>query len=201
MAGFIKIGFFLFLVFLQEAGAHSTCGKVFVSHKKIYLKNEPKNPLTINLLEGYKMLREPFKIGKKKQWRELEKGLANDFIEFLEKTPTEQEQKRLQFLSVRFMETGITKIPEIMEFVSELSEEKAVLFQPVAEAVFAVFGKYVPAALKSKDYEKNDWERINFILKSIAEFNRNDAEFSLFKIKRAIKGRYSFREFILCRRG
>ena len=100
------------------------------------------------------------------------------------------------------MEEGITrKTPEIVEFVNGLSEEKAALFQPIAEAVFSAFGKYVPAALKSEDYEENDWERINFILKSIAEFNINDAEFSLFKIKRAIRRRYSFREFILCWRG
>ena len=130
------------------------------------------------------------------------KGLADDFMDFLERTPTKQEQRSLRLLSSRFMEEGLRKTPQIVEFVNGLSGEKAALLQPVVEAVFATYGKYLPAALKSGgDYEKNDWERINFILKSIAEFNINDAEFSLYKIKRAIKGRYDFIEFILCRRG
>ena len=199
----LKIGLFLLFAF-QEASARSACDGAFVSRRsplKRYLQYEPKNPLSISLLEGYRIIQKPFRIGRKKQWRDLEKGLADDFMDFLERAPTTYEQKGLKFLSSRFLEEGIRKTPEIMEFVMGLSEEKKALFQPIAEAVLATFGKYVPAALKSENYEKNDWEWINFILKSIAEFNINDAEFSLFNIKRAIRERYSFREFILCRRG
>ena len=76
MANVIKMGLFL-LFALQEAGARSSCGKAFVSRRsplKKYSRNEPQNPLTRSLLEGYRIIQKPFQIGRKKQWRELEKG-------------------------------------------------------------------------------------------------------------------------------
>ena len=195
----------LVLIFpLQGMSKKSTsCPQAFVSRKsplKRYLERDLKNLFSQVVFESYREAEKANWIGRKKHHKVLEQALS-DFIEFLERAPTKREQRGLTALSAEFFEEGLRKMPGMVEFANTVSKDKAPYVQKIVQSVFTTFGKHIPKALtEGKIYEEIDWPRINLILQSIAEFDRNKPEFSLYKIKRAIEGRYSLREYILCRR-
>ena len=195
---------FVLIFPLQGTGKKtSSCPQAFVSRRsplKKYLERDLNNLFSQIVLESYRKTEKSLWIGRKKHHKVLEQALS-DFIELLERTPTKREQRGLTALSAEFFEEGLKKIHEIVDFTNEVSEGKALYFQKIVQSVFATFGKHIPKALNEEGHHSEmDWARINFILKSIAKFDKNRPEFSLYKIKRAIEGRYSLREYILCRR-
>ena len=96
------------------------------------------------------------------------------------------------------MDMLIYRTAEIMEFLKQSSPEEALYFSKVTQAIFSIFSKHLPVVLK-QDLQQVDWPRINLILQAVANFDSQNPRFSLYKVKRAIEGRYSLREFILCR--
>ncbi len=154
-----------------------------------------KNPLSQILVEGHQRLESLKWFGRQKHAREFDKGLK-EIVELLEHSPAQQEWLRRAGIS---LEKLINKIPEIIEFTEQVSPEEALYYRNITKAVLAVFSKHLPAALKTNDPSQIDWPRIHVILKNIAAFDKQNPRSSLFKIKRAIEGRYSLKEFILCR--
>ena len=198
------IFFLIMCTYNSGALVGSLCSKVFFNRKAAFIDLNCKNPLAVLLVEGHKTaLVEGHKAANrswiyvsKKQIKEFEKGLR-EIAEFLERSPTQKEQMILNRLDVS-LEASVNKIPEIMDFVQGLHPVEALYFKKIMQAVLAVFSKHIPTILK-EDINQIDWLRMNFILKSIVAFDIQKPRFSLYKIKRAIEGRYSLKEFILCR--
>ena len=197
---------FAFLMSLSPGAAAKNrqkparCQDVFASSQsplKPYLTEDPQDPRAASLVRGYKIAQKEHWTGRKKELRGLEAGMLN-FIQFLEKSPSRRE--RMAPISPEFLSGSLQKIPEITAFANQTEGAEGVVFQQTAQAVFAAFGKHLPAALKAEDWTKVNWGGLNFVLQSIAEFDiEANPAFSLYKIRRAVKRQWSLREFILCR--
>lgn len=181
----------------SSAQVSSFCSRVFFNRKaSVFAGVESNNLLAQIIIKGLRMSEESHRFVNRKQIREFEKGLM-EIKEFLERSPTHKEQDVLRRLGVS-IEQPINKIPEIMEFVRTVDPTEGPYFGQIAQAVLAVFSKHIPTILK-EDASHTDWSRMNNILRTIAAFDGQRPQFSLYKIKRAIEGRYSLKEFILCR--
>ena len=108
--------------------------------------------------------------------------------------------KHLKAMDVNLYK-AINAFPEIVKFVQKTkpSSEHKDYNDLVMEAVIQTFNKHVPAFLDTHTFNK-DWARINLILNEIANFDPKKGNFSFYKIKRAIEGRYSLKEYILCKK-
>lgn len=189
----LALSFFVFNVAYSRAEIISFC-KIAFSRKKTFLADHDfKNPSAKALVEGYQIIKD-LKWLKRKQIREFEKGLK-DMVEFLERPHSDTRQ--LQELSVP-LEVLISKSFEIIEITTQSPLKDAIYFRQITQAVLVLFSKHFPSALKNHPHQV-DWPRINLIVKNIAEFDTQNPRFSLYKIKRAIEGRYSLKEFISCR--
>ncbi|MDE0118404.1 MAG: hypothetical protein OXM55_00150 [Bdellovibrionales bacterium] len=196
--GLFSLYHFLFLHSYIPASfaAISLCGTVFIGREAFFTSYiSLKNPLSQILVEGHQRLENLKWFGRQKHTMEFDKGLK-EIVKLLEHSPAQQEQLRRAGIS---LEKLINKIPEIIAFTEQLPLEEAPYYRDITKAVLATFSKHLPAALKKHDSNQIDWPRINLILKNIAAFDKQNPRSSLFKIKRAIEGRYSLREFILCR--
>lgn len=78
------------------------------------------------------------------------------------------------------------------------SAERA-YFEPIVQAVSSALTKHHPNFAAQKSFKGLDLPRHMAILNAIADFDPSVAKFSLYKIKRAIEGRYSLAEYIDCR--
>ena len=99
------------------------------------------------------------------------------------------------------LKKAIPKIAEINQFIQEpnsISELQAYYNQVVFEAILVTFYKHVPEYLKTDSLDK-DWPRINKILYTISQFDSTNGNLSFYNIKKAIEGRYSLNEYILCK--
>jgi hypothetical protein len=72
-------------------------------------------------------------------------------------------------------------------------------FQPIEAAARAALTKHQLVFVKERDLRHLDLPRHLAILRAIAAFHPSEARFSLYKIKRAVEGRYSVREYVDCR--
>lgn len=73
-----------------------------------------------------------------------------------------------------------------------------VYLERIFVAVWASLTVHTHEILKASKPKKTDFPRYFKILKSIAEFDEKTPIYSLYKIKRAIEGRFSFQEYIDC---
>lgn len=200
ISGFL-ISLFIY-VYPASGGIVSLCLSAFSHQSFVFRSSDFHNPLSkvliggrekaqdLNFLKGLKVLR------KKKQRRMFDKGLK-EMLDFLERSSTQKEAEILKRLDVS-MEDAINNVSKIMEFVESLPEGEAVYYRKTAQAVLAVFSKHLPILLRQSP-NSSDIPRMRLILKTIAEFDPSRPKFSLYKIKRSIEGRYSMREFILCK--
>ncbi len=175
------------------AGIISFCRTAFSRKDTFLAEHDFKNPTAKTLVEGYQIIK-GLKWFKRKQIKEFEKGLK-EMVEFLEHPHSDTRQ--LQGLSIP-LEVLARKSHEIIKFTKQSPQADAIYFRQITQAVLALFGKHFPSVLKNHSYQV-DWPRINLIVKNIADFDIHNPRFSLYKIKRAIEGRYSLKEFILCR--
>ena len=191
---------FLFSPF-QKAQAFPTCKKAFVKKESRLLRDYPladlKNPLASSLLKGYTEAQKIHWIGRKKEVKEFEGGIARA-VEFLENEYREENFSIAAFPEL--LAQGIRAVPKIVEFANEISGEEAFYSHLGVQAIFAFFGKHIPTALKMKDQKQVEWAKINSVLKLIAGFDTEDKpKFTLHKIKDTVEQWDSFVEFILCR--
>ena len=97
-----------------------------------------------------------------------------------------------------FHKLATERLPDINSFIeANLSPTERVYFAKIGQAARAAVGKHHSEALKGEP-SKKDLPRHATILKAIAEFNPQNPKFSLYKIKRAIEGRYSLNEYVNC---
>ena len=170
------------------AGVDSACMDGFVYH-------EFENLLARALVDNCRTARDLKWFNNKKQGKEFEKDLK-EIVNFWEYSFSQRELLRNLNIS---SETIIDKISEIIKYTKQAPAEDAVYFQKITLAVLAMFAKHLPIAAK-EEVSQVDWPRLSLILKHIIAFDSQNPRFSLYKIKRVIEGRYSLREFILCRK-
>ena len=195
MRTFFLILIFMFNASIAGAGLLSLCKTAFLGKKPFLEGYDFQNPTAQVLVEGYRTAKD-LKWFKRKQAKEFEKGLK-ELVEFLEHSHSHTSADPLKNLSVP-LEELTHKVPEIINFTrQQTSPAKALYFRQVTQAVLAFFAKHLPAVLNNSS--QADWQRINLIAKNISDFDTQNPRFSLYKIKRAIEGRYSLKEFILCR--
>ena len=150
------------------------------------------------LFQIYEIAKRSNVFDNKKQQKKFEEDLKK-VSEFLDRSPTHKEQLTLNKLDYP-IENYIKKALEIITFFESLQKSDALIFRKTIQAILAVFTKHIPTVLEEDSIDKIDWPRMNLILKTIADFDNQKPKFSIYKIKRSIEGRYSLREFILCRR-
>ena len=199
--GFL-VSFFICVYPAFGGGVRTACKKAFMDQSFVFNSAEFKNPLSKVLIKGHQQARDlkflqSLKIlRKRKQNKMFDKGLR-EMLKFLERSSTRKEAEVLSRLDVS-MEDAINNVSKIMEFVESLPEGEALYYRRIAQAVLAVFSKHVPIMLRHPP-SALDIPRMRLILKDIAEFDPQRPRYSLYKIKRSIEGRYSMREFILCK--
>lgn len=130
---------------------------------------------------------------------QMNQGFKNLHREF----ENAQKNKYFEILNPQ-LEKAVEQIPVIIDFVnqnfSKNSSETNLYEKTILESVLVTFSKHIPAYLDSSTpSQAKDWGRIKLILEAIAQFDSQKGHFSFYKIKRAITGRYSLREYILCK--
>ncbi len=173
----------------SSAGVMSFCKSVFSSEESYFSTNH-KDPLFNTLISCHLSAKQWF--DNKKQIKMSEQGLK-EMVKLLESGRAGE----LNQLKVS-VESLIQKTSEIMQSLEKMPAQEALVFRKTALGVLTLFSKHIPVLLK-EDPGRMDWPRINLIAKQIADFDPNNPRFSLYKIKRTIEGRYSLKEFILCR--
>ena len=153
---------------------------------------------TTILFQIYEIVKQSNVFDNKKQQRNFEEDLKK-VSEFLDRSPTPKEQIALNKFN-HPIEDYIKKTLEIITFFKNLQKSDALIFRKTIQAILAIFTKHIPTILEEDSLAKIDWPRMNLILKTISDFDKQKPKFSIYKIKRSIEGRYSLREFILCRR-
>lgn len=194
----ITLLFLLFFCIHNSDALFNYCMKAFSGKKDFFssVYDQVSNPLTKNLVESYQVAYELKLFDSRKQVKQFSKGLK-DMVEFLERSPTHKEKEVLNNLNIS-IDMLIYRTSEIMEFIKQSSPEEALYFSKITQAIFSIFSKHLPVVLK-QDLHQVDWPRMNLILQTVANFDSQNPRFSLYKVKRAIEGRYSLKEFILCR--
>ena len=106
----------------------------------------------------------------------------------------------LNLMNSRWSE-AVQAFPEIVSFVNsgKSSGYESLDTKTVIQLILSTFAHHTRAYLTHSRADHLDWPRINLILNSISEFKNKPSVFSLYKIKRAVAGKYSLNEYINCR--
>lgn len=184
-----------FLLFISNSGVASTenCKEVFKldSAQSIFTK---KDNFLIHYSGWFSSLK---KIVLNNNQDKVKENLFLKFQEIYKKRGQVKNFKNIE----KVFEKSYTKIPEIYEFIQKpnvISKEQEYNNRIIFEAILVTYLKHIPTFLDSHISNK-DWARINHILYTIGEFNSKKGNFSLYRIKKSIEGRYSLKEYILCK--
>ena len=108
-------------------------------------------------------------------------------------------KNRLAFMNSHFSD-AIKAFPIIVSFIksSKASEYESLDTDTIIKLILATFSWHTMAYLTHPQVERLDWARMNKILKSISDFKDKRNVFSLYKIQRAVRQKYSIREYLHC---
>ncbi len=97
--------------------------------------------------------------------------------------------------------SAVEAFPKIVSFINsnKSSEYESLDTKTIIKIILATFSQHTVTYLTHPEAEKLDWPRFLLILKSISYFKDNSNGFSLYKIKRAVRGKYSVNEYIHCK--
>ena len=103
-------------------------------------------------------------------------------------------------LKSRQLLTAIRTFPKMVQFAQSKEAHRYEFLDTnrILKLVLSTFSQHILSYL-THPVNKLDWARFNYIVNSIAEFNRSPDIFSLYKIQRAIKEKYSLREYLNCK--
>ena len=99
----------------------------------------------------------------------------------------------------QFLES-LKSFPKMIEFIKsdKVKNYESLDTQNIIKLVLSTFSQHTLTYLThSKD--KLDWSRFQVIIKSISDFNNEPSVFTLYKIQRAVKEKYSIKEYINCK--
>ncbi len=134
-----------------------------------------------------------FKRSQLKKYSEALTHLSEDLREVGESSSL--KDKRIKEL----MTSIAGKLPLIKQAYENLKvkDRKTDYFKSAYQAMWATLTVHAHEVLEMRSKDK-DFPRFFKILKTIDEFNPKQPEFSFYKIKRAIEGRFSLKEYINC---
>ena len=120
-------------------------------------------------------------------------------IQLLEKN-LNQSNKRLQLLD-SYLTPALKKLPNIISFIKSESalKHESLDTQTVLRLTLSTFSKHLHTYLTHSKTKSLDWSRLRVILESIASFNKQQPAFSLYKIYRSVREKYSIKEYINCK--
>ena len=121
-------------------------------------------------------------------------------IRQLESSSNSSVQSRLELMNSH-LSGAVKAFPVIVSFVNggRASEYESLDANTIVKLALSTFSQHIMAYLTHPKAERLDWPRMNLILKSISDFKDKPGVFSLYKIKRAIQGKYSLNEYINCK--
>ena len=98
------------------------------------------------------------------------------------------------------LSSAIKAFPEIVSFVqSDKFLSYPLNANQILQLILSTFSQHIEAYLKHPHPDQLDWPRIQTILEQISFFKDQPNIFSLYKITRAIRQKYSVREYINCK--
>ena len=125
--------------------------------------------------------------------------LLEQLIQKLEKGSYQQNQ-RLQLLD-SYLTPALQKTSEIISFIKSDTAVKyeSLDTQMVLQLILSTLSQQLLAYLTHSKTEKLDWARFRIILESISSFSAQQPAFSLYKIYRSVREKYSLEEYINCK--
>lgn len=131
---------------------------------------------------------------QKKTWSEALEHLLSDLKEVSAMSSSKDKTLKLH------LEKAVAKLPEIqLAFQSlEQADRKAKYFKQAYEVIWATLSVHSHEIMDAKT-KTMDYRRFFTILRAIEDFDSEKAEFSFYKIRRAVEGRFSVSEFVRCK--
>ena len=201
----LKIPFviILFINSAVSASLSSKCLKIFKSKKAIYSLNDKsllQNPYSQTVFQQvYQQL--PLLEESDLSQKETQKYILQleRLIQHLEKD-LNQTNRRLKLLD-SYLTPALKKLPNI---ISSIKSEPALKHesldtQTILHLTLSTFSRHLLAYLTHSKIESLDWARLRVILESIAGFSEKQQAFSLYKIYRSVREKYSLEEYINCK--
>jgi len=99
------------------------------------------------------------------------------------------------------LSVAINAFPDIVAFIQKggATSYPALETNVILKLILTTFSRHIKVYLTSHHPENLDWLRFNTILTSISEFKQKPNVFSLYKIKRAVREKYSLEQYINCK--
>ena len=119
-------------------------------------------------------------------------------IQLLEKN-SEQTQKRIKLLDSN-LTPALQQLPNIISFIkNESAKHESLDTQTILRLTLSTFSLHLYTYLSKPNSKSLDWARLRVILESIASFKDGQQAFSLYKIYRSVREKYSIQEYINCK--
>lgn len=205
MMNYLIVLFFIGLVFYSEGqpGFLSKCYTFFRSDPVEYSfsgNTKWSNPYAQELFSSvYQQL--PALEGKVLSPSETKKYILyfEKLMNHMESSADSDIKHRLDFMNSRWSD-AVKTFPLIVSFVNngQASEYESLDTKTVIELMLSTFSRHTIAYLTHPQIDRLDWERMGKILKSISDFKGKMDIFSLYKIQRAIRQKYSVKEYLNC---
>lgn len=174
----------LFLVLLFSIRAYGTCDD--------FLEGPQASSLS-EIIDQWEEQKLNFSRRQVKVWSEALEHLVEDLKEIGSKSSAKDQLIKTEF------EKATLKLSEIHESYRSLQEKdkKAGYFKEAFSLVWAALSVHSHELVEAKSKDK-DYSRYFKVLKTISEFDSARPEFSFYKIRRAVEGRFSLKEFVNC---
>ena len=120
-------------------------------------------------------------------------------IQHLEKN-SHQAKTRLKLLD-SYLTPALENTTHIVSFIKSDSVLKyeSLDTKTILQLIFATFSQHLHAYLTHPKTEDLDWPRLRAILESISSFKKTQPAFSLYKIYRSVREKYSMKEYVNCK--
>ncbi len=95
---------------------------------------------------------------------------------------------------------AMKSFPEIVRFLKsgKAKDYEALDTEVILKIILSTFSQHMVTYL-THSLKELDWTRLNLIIKSISDFKDQPNAFSLYKIQRVVKEKYSIKEYINCK--
>ena len=194
---------YLFFNSVSQAGLVDKCRRIFKTQNVTYslsdsapLKNHYSQIVFEQVYQQLSLLE-----GDSLSTAETQKYILQleSLIQYLE-TNSVQKDKRLELLDP-YLSPALKKIPDIISFIKSESALKyeSLDTQTILQLALSTFSRHLHAYLSHPKAESLDWPRFREILESISSFKTEKPAFSLYKIYRSVREKYSIQEYINCK--
>lgn len=205
ISGRLSLKLFLFTALLLNpiANASIKCFNIFKTKKVIYSLNKD-SPLTSSyskliLKKVYQQL--PLLEGIELTYKETQNYTLQleQLIQLLEKN-SNQTEKRLELLD-SYLTPALKKLPKIISFVKSESalKHESLDTQTILRLTLSTLSLHLYTYLTQPKIKNLDWPRLRTILESVSNFDSKQPAFSLYKIYRSVREKYSIEEYINCK--